>query len=148
MDQRPTSPLFAKWLGRRCASALLTTAILSSGCTAPPSIHELGVMAQKEAARECEPFQPGKDPQVTPGKKVSGENPKSPLERNSSGFVCVLATVDPEGQLIDPVVVKTSNARFAESFVAALRRWRFTPATKNGVPVSVRSLFQASYAVD
>jgi TonB family protein len=105
-------------------------------------------MAQKEAARECEPFQPGKDPQVTPGKKVSGENPKSPLERNSSGFVCVLATVDPEGQLIDPVVVKTSNARFAESFVAALRRWRFTPATKNGVPVSVRSLFQASYAVD
>jgi len=105
-------------------------------------------MAQKEAARECEPFQPGKDPQVTPGKKVSGENPKSPLERNSSGFVCVLATVNPEGQLIDPVVVKTSNARFAESFVAALRRWRFTPATKNGVPVSVRSLFQASYAVD
>lgn len=37
-----------------------------------------------------------------------------------------------------PVVLKSTDARFNETTIAAVVKWKFKPATKNGKPVNCR----------
>ncbi|MBZ0110841.1 MAG: energy transducer TonB [Thermoanaerobaculia bacterium] len=53
------------------------------------------------------------------------------------GVVIVQATIDCEGSVTSVVVQQGLPMGLSEATVEAVRRWRFEPATLNGVPVSV-----------
>ncbi|HEV8238813.1 MAG TPA: energy transducer TonB [Thermoanaerobaculia bacterium] len=98
------------------------------------------------AAPECAAYEPTHDAGVTPPKVVHRERPAvGPLDGRRAGYACILATVTTAGTLADMEVVKTDNQVFAERFVAGLAKWRYEPATKDGVAVAYRTLISTSY---
>lgn len=70
-----------------------------------------------------------------PAKVVSPENlPRRCLDTT----VNVALTVDEFGQPKDITIVGRKDRELARSLVPAIAQWRFTPATKDGAPVSQR----------
>jgi protein TonB len=63
------------------------------------------------------------------------------------GSVKVSFLVDSEGSVRDPIILKTSDARLAESALAAVRNWRFKPAFRNGEPIAVRVVQTINFPV-
>jgi TonB family protein len=52
------------------------------------------------------------------------------------GKVTVSYTVNAKGEVVDGVVVSSTEKAFERPTLAAIRQWKFTPATKDGVAVS------------
>ncbi len=98
-----------------------------------------------ELPDDCKPFAPPVDSETTPPKPLHRENPRAPRLGYDRGFACALATVTATGAVEDVVIVATSNQEFAKAFSAALVRWTFEPATKNGTPVSFRGMYSSAY---
>jgi TonB family protein len=76
------------------------------------------------------------NPDVVPPHLIHGGHPKIPARGPRSGFVCVRATVNESGQVIDPKVVTTDNKEFAENFLRALPDWKYQPATRGSAKVT------------
>jgi protein TonB len=55
--------------------------------------------------------------------------------RNLEGQVVVEFIVREDGKVVEAAAVGTSNPGFNEEAVAAVKRWVFKPATREGVPV-------------
>ena len=72
-----------------------------------------------------------------PVRTVAPEVPSSFSRSGSVGLVTVKFVVDEKGNVQDPTVVKSSHAELEEPALAAIRKWRFKPATKDGTAVSV-----------
>ena len=69
---------------------------------------------------------------------VGGEMPKSPVIGPDSilgGYVLAAYIVSPEGRVVDPVVIISSDPRLSSAALAAMEGWRFTPGTLKGQPV-------------
>ena len=63
--------------------------------------------------------------------------PREALRRGVGGTVRVKATVAPDGSVERMEVAETSGNRFLDrAAMEAVRRWRFTPAMRNGQPMS------------
>lgn len=60
-----------------------------------------------------------------------------PRVRNVRGIVIIETIIDVDGNVCDAAVLKGINAEVDAAAVAAVKRWRFTPATLNGRPVAV-----------
>ena len=56
--------------------------------------------------------------------------------------------LDPKGDVGDVRTVKSSNKNFEASAIAALKRWKFEPLKKDGIPISVRLHQQFIYNLD
>lgn len=82
---------------------------------------------------------------VTPPARVEFFHPQAPRDGTTYGFACVEATVDLDGRVVDPVVLKTNHPAFAESFLETLRQWRYEPARKEGEAVEVRVTLSSSF---
>jgi protein TonB len=54
------------------------------------------------------------------------------------GSVKVSFLVDSEGNVRDPIILNTDDARLAKSALAAVRNWKFKPAFRNGEPIDFR----------
>ena len=54
-----------------------------------------------------------------------------------SGSVVVRVIITTEGTIRDPQVVRASDRRLIDPVLAALERWRYRPATCDGVPVEM-----------
>lgn len=52
--------------------------------------------------------------------------------------VVLFVSIDPEGLVTNVEVASAERAEFGEAARDAMRRWRFTPARRNGTPVPVR----------
>lgn len=59
--------------------------------------------------------------------------------RVTEGLAQVSICIDPQGNLADILVIRYTRPEFAEVTVNALKRWRFTPAIRNGVPVTAQT---------
>ena len=68
-------------------------------------------------------------PPEVPGKFASS---------GSVGLVTVTFTVDDKGNVVEPSVVKSSHAELKQPALAAVKKWRFKPAKKDGVAVSIK----------
>ena len=74
-----------------------------------------------------------------------------PTEAKNQGLqaVVVLAlTVDRSGQVSDATVVEAAGHGFDEAAVAAAFQFKFSPATRLGVPVSARILYRYRFELD
>ena len=52
------------------------------------------------------------------------------------GQVTLLFTVTTDGRVTNPVVIQASNWVFRDLALDAVRKWKYTPALKDGRPVS------------
>lgn len=66
------------------------------------------------------------------------EYPASEQKRRVWGDVTVVFVVDEAGGVEQATVTASPSARLAEASLAAIRRWRFKPMTREGKPVKVR----------
>jgi TonB family protein len=57
------------------------------------------------------------------------------LARSTSGDVIVEVTIDEAGNIVERHVIQSLGPAIDGSVLAALDRWHFLPATKNGVPL-------------
>lgn len=80
-------------------------------------------------------------------KKVVPGFPSASVARDGyQGHVIVEATIDRQGRVIQPTVVRTpANGIFEETVLAALGQWSFRPATRDGLPVEVTGIFTVSF---
>ena len=73
---------------------------------------------------------------------VKPDYPEVALRAGLEGLVVLEAIVDERGRVgHDIKVVRRLGHGFDEAAVAAVRQWRFRPATRNGKPVKVRRIF-------
>lgn len=66
--------------------------------------------------------------------------PVADRKARKSGVGWIAFIVDTDGTVIQAQVVRASAVEFGEAALAAVKRWRFKPGLKNGVPVRVRML--------
>ena len=63
------------------------------------------------------------------------------------GEVVVVFTITANGEVASPVVVKSTNQLLDYPTLAAVRKWKFTPAMKDGVAVNVRVVQHVAFAI-
>jgi TonB family protein len=76
-----------------------------------------------------------------PATVVASATPVYPYLLRHAGAtaeVTVLFTVNAKGTVTRATIVDSNNFEFNASSLEAIRKWTFTPATKNGQPVEVR----------
>jgi TonB family protein len=61
---------------------------------------------------------------------------RSELPRDLKGDVIVEVTIDAQGNVVETKLVQAIGHGIDEKIVAALRQWRYQPATLDGVPVA------------
>jgi TonB family protein len=71
-------------------------------------------------------------PVVFPDPPVS----RSELPDDLKGDVIVEVTIDSQGNVVETRIIQAIGHGIDEKIVAALRRWRYQPATLDGVPVA------------
>ena len=87
------------------------------------------------------PFGPG----VVPPYRLEGQLPAYPVaarERAMEGSPVVEIWIDEHGQVNDVAIVESAGGLLDGAVLEAVAGWRFSPATLQGVPVSVRLTLQ------
>ena len=64
--------------------------------------------------------------------------PPAAHERGVEGTPVVELWIDEKGNVIDVAIVESAGAMLDGAVLEAVTSWRFSPATVQGVPVSVR----------
>jgi TonB family protein len=63
------------------------------------------------------------------------EVPRSQIPAGVEGSVIVEITIDDHGTVVETRIVQSLGYGIEEKVLAALRNWRFTPATLDGVAI-------------
>src|SRR5215467_13799095 len=97
----------------------LVLALWLAGCAgaAPSKPASQTSPAKDDMATTCRSYSLPNNPDITPPRRLSGEQPKPPANGPKNGYVCVRVTISDSGSVLDPVVVKTDNQEFAQAFV-------------------------------
>jgi periplasmic protein TonB len=132
-----------QWSPRETAMRLLITAAACAfffgvaGCSMRP-VRVIGVVWDVDQVD-------------TRPKPIKREPPDFPGEKRGlfmRGQVTIQFVVTTTGQVAEPVVLSSNNDYFTGPAVDAIRRWRFKPAEKEGVPVNCRMQLPMSFSVD
>jgi TonB family protein len=81
------------------------------------------------------------EPGIRPPKAVKIVDPSYPEEARKTklnGSVVVAVAVNEKGSIDDVKVVRSSDRRFEQNAIDAVRQWKFLPATRDGQPVAVQ----------
>ena len=81
------------------------------------------------------------DPVVRPpsiAEFVEASYPSAALEEEREATVGLTVTIGVEGEVVDAEVVESAGDEFDGAALDAVRRFRFTPATRDGEPFTVR----------
>jgi protein TonB len=69
--------------------------------------------------------------------RIEPKYPDSLRAAKKNGLVVLQVTVDQQGSVLNPVVVRHSEPEFEAAALEAVRQWRYEPATAEGKPVAV-----------
>lgn len=97
-----------------------------------------------EIVAECEAATPLSEG-VEPPRLLRSPQPDAPTVGPQRGYACFAVTIDTEGRVSDPTMIRTSSAEFARAAARKLANWRFEPATKDGAPIEVRYPITVDY---
>lgn len=79
-------------------------------------------------------------------KTVPPEFPEAARRKGTNGWVEVVFTVTPKGTVADAEVRSSSPEEvFDDAALKAVKQWRFEPATKDGQPVSTRTMIRLKF---
>lgn len=73
-----------------------------------------------------------------PVRTVAPKYPAMLKNDGISGVVSVNCVIDEKGNVTEPKVLKSSHPAFAEPALEALSKWKFKPAKRGGVVVSIK----------
>ncbi|HXX66646.1 MAG TPA: TonB family protein [Polyangiaceae bacterium] len=76
-------------------------------------------------------------PSIVPPRRLDTSEVPYPSQGQGEASVVLVLTVDATGRVSD-VVVRDGSPPFTDAAVAAVRRWRFTPATRDDEPIAAR----------
>lgn len=130
--------------------ALLAAALsLFAGCATNKSQDEpqyqIGVTGSRQTKVEAERAYVGGSPRPAPAAEfdsaprvLSSQFPGYPRNLREAGIegrVVVRFSVEPDGSVSDPAVQGSPPPQLAALAIEAIKRWKFAPAMKHGVPV-------------
>lgn len=89
------------------------------------------------------------EPQVQPEptKRVNPEYPRELLSAGVQGSVFVRATISEQGKVENAVVIKSTDKRFDEAALEAVKQWEFKPATLDGKPIRTEVTIPMKFAI-
>jgi protein TonB len=74
---------------------------------------------------------------IIPPKAIATPKPE-PAANEGTGPAVFKVTIGTDGLVHDPQLIKSSDSKQADAnALAAIRKWRFKPATQDGVPIPV-----------
>jgi len=73
-----------------------------------------------------------------PVRMVPPQYPSEMRRDGTSGVVTISCLIDEKGNVQDPKVLKSTNDAFVQPALAAIQKWKFKPAKREGNVVSVR----------
>lgn len=114
-------------------------------CSSNPSRPRTSVPDLSAVNPACKRYGLIVSPDIEPPRLIKGGPPAVPSVTRSNGYACVHGTVDLSGSFAEVEIVATSDEEFAGAVLRALSRWRFSPATRNGVPVRERIVLVFDY---
>ncbi len=88
--------------------------------------------------------QPKAEPPV-PVRTVPPEYPLQLRREGVSGVVVISCVIDEHGNVTEVAVEKSTNAAFNSPALAALKKWRFKPATLDGTPVAKKVMIPLKF---
>lgn len=65
-----------------------------------------------------------------------------------NGVVSVTFEVDEQGNVQDPAVQKSTNSKFDQAALDAIKKWKFKPGRRDGVPVKMKVAIPLQFSVD
>jgi len=89
--------------------------------------------------------------EVTAPVKIYAPPPRYPMaarKKGVQGVVIVMVIIDEEGRVAYVAILRGLSEGLNEAAVAAVKHWRFKPATLNGKPVTVRYNLTISFRLE
>jgi len=76
-------------------------------------------------------------PEVRPALPIISPDPLVDLDlaRSVQGDVVIEVTIDAQGNIVQTIVLQSLGPAVDQEVLAALEKWHFTPASRNGVPI-------------
>jgi TonB family protein len=77
--------------------------------------------------------------------------PLYPFEMRRAGITGTVVfqfTVEPDGTVSDVTVLKSPDPSFSRATIAAVKKWIFSPAIKNGNPIRTRLETTLTFSLD
>ena len=72
-----------------------------------------------------------------PVRTVAPDYPADMRASNTSGIVVLGCDIDDKGVVTEAKVTKTTNEAFNQAAIAAVAKWKFRPAQRDGKPVAI-----------
>lgn len=111
----------------------------------------LTCLAASSAATAVAYAQPATPPaELTPPRVLEAPDPDYPAEEIGSGrapTVVLHVTIDGEGSVTEAHVDDTAGEHFDREALGAVRRWRFEPARREGLPIAARVRVEVRFAL-
>ena len=88
------------------------------------------------------------DTKPLPIRTPQPEYPADLRSSNVEGTVILAVSIDEKGAVTTCEVTKSTDKRFEAAAVEAVRKWKFSPATKNKTPVSCKVTLPIRFAAE
>ena len=137
MDHLQASVPLRSPLMRNPLGLLGTIAVALATSCSGASTQQSRPAAPNHLAEQCRTHPQNTDPQVTPPRLIRRVEPKVAPTDPSPVYVCIDATVTIDGTLTDLKVLKSGGGAMDTAALDAVRQWRYSPATRDGVPSAV-----------
>jgi protein TonB len=83
-----------------------------------------------------------------PVRMVAPVPPEGFSHNGSAGLVTVHFLVDDKGNVQEPTILKSSHPDLEEPAIKAIKKWRFKPARRDGLPVAVQVSIPIKFQVE
>lgn len=84
---------------------------------------------------------------ASPIKRPPPQYPESELQSSNTGYVELMFMIDEKGKTFEPAIIRSSGPAFEVEALKSVARYKFDPATLNGVPVSSRDSIRIKFIV-
>lgn len=88
------------------------------------------------------------DSRPVPVKTPPPQYPTQLRREGVTGLVAIRVVIDESGNVTECTVTKSSHPEFEQPALAAIRNWKFRPASKGGTPVKSHFIVPIKFAVE
>jgi len=88
------------------------------------------------------------DVKPVPVKTPPPDYPYELKRQGISGVVAVSVVIDESGDVTSCTATKSSNADFEATALAAVKKWKFKPAQKDGAPVKMKVTIPIRFSLE